>query len=110
SRPGSARIRIFKSGFTESYRVVTVVDGKRTDPFDARLTPLDTRDNQISSVTGGTASSQAGDASLGVPAGALASDQSLRLPSVTSQGLAARLPLGWSPVDSLDISPGSAAV
>ncbi|PYN28646.1 MAG: hypothetical protein DMD98_22025, partial [Candidatus Rokuibacteriota bacterium] len=38
SRPGSARIRIFKSGFTESYRVVTVVDGKRTDPFDARLT------------------------------------------------------------------------
>src|SRR5437773_114347 len=109
SRPGSARIRIYKSGFTASYRLVTVVDGKRTDPFDARLTPLDTRDNQISSVTGGTASSQAGDASLGVPAGALASDQSLRLTSVTSQGLAARLPLGWSPVASLDISPRGAA-
>src|SRR5436190_1010935 len=56
SRPGSARIRIFKSGFTESYRDVSVVDGKRTDPFDARLPPPDTRDNQISSVTGGTAS------------------------------------------------------
>jgi len=109
SLPGSARIRIFKPGFTESYRVVTVVDGKRTDPFDARLTPLDTRDNQISSVTGGAASSLAGDVNLSVPAGALASDLSLRLTAVSPQGLAARLPLGWSPVAALDISPRGVA-
>src|SRR5439155_675633 len=109
SRPGNARIRVFKPAFTDSYRAVTVVDGKRTDPFDARLTPFDSRDNTISSVTGGTASSQAANANLGVPAGALDADQSLRLTVVSPQGLAAPLPLGWSPVVGLDIAPRGVA-
>jgi hypothetical protein len=110
SVPGSATIRIFKAGFTESQRVVAVVDGRRTDPFDARLTPLDARQSPIQSVTGGAASSQAGDASLGVAAGALASDQSLRLTILSAQGLLARLPSGWSPLIAVDIAPGGVSL
>ncbi len=105
SATGLARLRITKSGFTGAERTVPVVDGRRTDPFDARLTPLDVRETIVSSVLGALVSNATGDTTLNVPPGALAENRAVRLTTVGPQGLIARLPLGWSAVRGLDISP-----
>jgi len=104
--PGTAQILISREGFTESERLVDVVEGRRTDPFDARLTPLDVG-RGVSSVLGGRVSASSGEMELVIPAGALAADGTIHVTSVDLQGLMGRLPLGWSPVVVVDISPGN---
>jgi RHS repeat-associated protein len=105
SATGLARLRITKLDFTAAERTVPVVDGRRTDPFDARLTPLDGRETIVSSVLGALVSNLAGDVTLTVSAGSLAENRAVRLTTVGPQGLIGRLPLGWSVVRALDIQP-----
>jgi RHS repeat-associated protein len=103
---GALRLRVTKSGFTTAERTVTVVGGRRVSPFDARLTPLNTGVS-VSSLAGGTVTSAAGDATLTVPAFALGSTVTLRVTRLSPQGLAGLLPLGWSPVAVVDVTPGN---
>lgn len=107
SAPGAAILQISKAGFTSGQRTVTVVAGRRTSPFDARLTPLDGNGSAISSLAGGTAQNTLGDVSLVIPPFALASNQTLVLTHLSAQGLVAPLPLGWSPVAVVDLNPSN---
>jgi hypothetical protein len=104
SQPGVARLRISKDGYTSVERIVSVVGGKITNPFDARLTALSAGVN-LSSLLGGSVTDTKQFATLTVPALALADDRAISLTSVSGQGLAALLPLGWSPVAAVEISP-----
>ena len=107
---GAARIRIDKAGFTSAERVADFVAGRRTDPEDARLTPLDPTETVVLSVIGGMIANAAGDATLILPPGALGDDQGIRLTRVGAQGLTASLPSGWSPVAAVEVSPGEIAL
>jgi PKD repeat protein len=106
---GLASFTVAKGGWTSAARSVTVVDGKRVNPLDVRLTPLDSRASTVTSVLGGTAQNTAGDVRLSIGSAALTSDASLRLTRLLGQGLAAPLPNGWSPVSAVDISPSDLA-
>jgi len=103
--PGAAAIHITAPGFTSADRVVQVVDARRADPFDARLTPLDPTQSVVSSITGAVVTNQVRTISLTLAPGALSSDQTFRVTRVSPQGVAGRTPLGWSPVDVVDIAP-----
>jgi PKD repeat protein len=104
---GTARLAISKDGYTTVDRAVAVVDGKRVDPFDARLTPIDGKATTVTSVLGSIATNAAGDIRLTIPAGALDADASVRLTRVSGQGLVGPLPAGWSPAVSVDVAPGA---
>ena len=105
SNPGVARLRITKTGYTAVERAVTVVEGRIVLPFDARLTPLDGHGVLVTSLLGATVSDSKAHAALSIPAFSLADDQQMALTSIGGQGLAGRLPLGWSPLAAVDISP-----
>jgi RHS repeat-associated protein len=109
SRPGIARLRIRKTNYTVTDRIVQVLDGKRSDPFDSRLTPTTGPGTPIASVIGGQVTGMGAQAILTVPANALVSDQVIRLTRVSGQGVIRPLPLGWSPVAVVDIAPSNLA-
>ena len=92
------------AGFTSVERVVSVSSLTGTLVLDARLTPLDATVTTVP-IAGGAASNSVGTFTLSVPAGALAADTDFRLTEVLGQGLKAPLPLGWSPIGSVDIEP-----
>jgi PKD repeat protein len=107
---GPARIRVARSGFTAVERSIAVVDGKRVDPLDARLTPLDATVNLVSSVRGDTASNADGSIRIAIGAGALSDDTPVRITPISGQGLAALLPLGWAPIAAVDLFPGTVSL
>ncbi len=102
---GVAHLGISKDGYTAIDRAVAVVDGKRVDPLDARLTALDSKTVTVTSVLGTTVTNAAGDIRLTIPAGALDADAAVRLTRIGGQALIAPLPAGWSPVASVDVAP-----
>ena len=102
---GDAVVRISKAGFTTVDRRGSVPGGGAVRLLDARLTPLDSRATPLRSVFGGRAEDASGLTTLDVAAGALNADVSAHITPIGPQGLAGRLPLGWSPVGGVDVEP-----
>ena len=73
--------------------------------MDARLTPLDPRSTPLTPAGGGTARSDDERLALRMPPGALSRAVDIRLTELSAQGLPALLPLGYSPLGSVDIEP-----
>ena len=73
--------------------------------LDARLTPIDAFANPIASAFGGDAHDSAGAAHLVLPPGALSATTDIRVTPISGQGLAGRLPYGWSPIAAVDLAP-----
>ncbi len=98
--------RFAKPGYTAVEREFALDSGRGAWLPDARLTPIDSRPNQIGP-GGGTASGDSGRMRLAVPAGLLPAPVDLRLTSISPQGLIALLPFGWSPVPGavVDVRP-----
>ncbi|MCU0257071.1 MAG: PKD domain-containing protein, partial [Vicinamibacterales bacterium] len=103
---GQGRLVVTRAGYTRVDRAVSIAGGFAVEAFDARLTPLAGREVIVSSVLGG-AVDEAGLA-LSIAPGSLAADASLRLVGVGQQGLANRLPAGWSPVAAVEVLPRAA--
>jgi len=101
-------IRFARDGFTPVERFVEVDALRGTLVLDARLTPLDPEGFVTIDGSGGVVA--AGAVRLEVPAGAVSSPTSFRLTEVSGQGLRAPLPLGWSPLASVQIEPDLALV
>ena len=73
--------------------------------LDARLTPIDAFANPIASAFGGDAHDSACAAHLVLPPGALSATTDIRVTPISGQGLAGRLPYGWSPIAAVDLAP-----
>ncbi len=96
-------VRFSKEGFTSVERFVEVDPLRGTVVPDARLTPLDPAG--FVSIDSGGGAIAAGPVRLELPAGAVAATTSLRMTPISGQGLKAPLPLGWSPLASVEIEP-----
>ncbi|RPJ61420.1 MAG: hypothetical protein EHM23_07000 [Acidobacteria bacterium] len=89
--------RFSKSGYTISERDFGLGSGQGAWLLDARLTPIDARQNNLGP-DGGQASDSSGRMQATVAPGTLAATLDLRLTAISQQGLANVLPFGWSPV------------
>ena len=107
ARAGTVVVRVEKAGFTTVDRDGTVPSDSVVTLLDARLSPRDTRANPLQAVFGGRARNVPGTTTLDVPAGGLAGDASVALTEISNQGLAGRVPLGWSPVAAVEIAPAT---
>lgn len=103
--PGVARVLVTKTGYTSSDLAVPVVEGRRVEPDDARLTPVNGAPAALSSVTGGTL--QHGPWRLDVPPAAFPEDRSMALTAVSPQAPVRGLPLGWTPLGVADLAAGA---
>jgi hypothetical protein len=97
------RVRAERSGYTAVERVATVDQVSGTVVLDLRLTPLAT--GAVVTPAGGAVTS--GSFTLTIPPGALGADSEIRLTEVSGLGLKNVLPLGWSPVGSVEIGPAT---
>lgn len=102
---GTARVRVTKEGFTAADLAVTVVDGRRVEPDDARLTMLNSATPVVSSVAGGSVVH--GGARVTFAPASFNEDRIVRVTEVGIQGAIRRLPLGWNPLAVVDVSAGS---
>ena len=102
---GAARVRVTKDGFTAADLAVTVVDGRRVEPDDARLTMLNPATPIVSSVAGGSVGH--GGSRVTFAPGSFNDDRIVRLTEVGVQGGIRRLPLGWNPLALVDVSAGN---
>ena len=102
---GPARIRVTKEGYTAADLTATVVDTRRVEPDDARLTPLNPASAVVSSVAGGSVSH--GASRLTIASGGLAQDRAVRVTDLGVQGARRRLPLGWRPLAVVDVDGGA---
>ncbi len=101
----TAVVRFERAGYTTVERVAGLSTLAGTVVLDARLTPLGATRTTVGP-SGGTLS--AGAFQLVIPSGALSAELEFRLTPVSGQGLRAALPLGWSPVGSVEVEPESA--
>ncbi len=97
-------VHVEADGFTRAARVASVDSLRGTVLLDARLTPLHEEITTIGA-GGGTVTNETGSVELAVPSGALGAATDMRVTSVPRHGLIAPLPLGWSPVGSVEIGP-----
>lgn len=100
---GVAQIDIGKAGYSRVLRESYLWPNQSMTVFDCRLIQASPR--AISAATGGTLG--VGDTALWLPAGALTSNADISLTALSQQGIGQRLPLGWSPIYGVDISPSS---
>ncbi len=103
---GDGRLVVTLQNHTRVDRAVTIRGGQATEAFDARLTPLVGSNIIVSAVLGGTL--DAAGVALTLPAGSLSTDRAFRVAGIGQQGLANRLPAGWSPVAAAEILPHDA--
>jgi PKD repeat protein len=106
ARPGEALVRITRTGFTGVDRRGVVPAGGALTLLDARLSRLDARSTALQAIFGGRAQDSSGIITLDVAPAGLGADASVTLTPVSNQGLAGRLPLGWSPVAGVDVATG----
>jgi hypothetical protein len=132
---GQGTLQIAKPGWTRLDRPVTIQPNKAIQPVDARLRSAGAASPAIPAVSGGTITAPAlayldvwrreitpstdpslGNTALGgpdvevrVPAGALSVDAALSLTPVSRQGLAGLLPVGWTPIAAIDVTPHGTA-
>ncbi|MGB2715172.1 MAG: putative Ig domain-containing protein [Vicinamibacterales bacterium] len=102
---GPARLRVSKDGFTAADLTVIVIDGRRVEPDDARLTALNTATPIVSSVAGGSVAH--GAARVVFAPGGLTEDRLVRLTEIGLQGAIRRLPLGWNPLAIVEVAAGN---
>ncbi len=105
ARAGSVAVRVSKAGFTSVDRLAIVGADDAATLLDARLTTTEAPRVVVSPAQGGVAANARGDVLLTVPAGALVAEAAIALTPVSNQGLAGRLPLGWSPVFAVEVGP-----
>src|SRR4029077_14521536 len=91
-----AVVAVSKPGWSTAYRAIDIMGGSAVEMIDARLTFLAAPGGSVSPVLGGSISSCG--STLSLPAGALVDSAPLTVSPMGQQGLAALLPLGWSPV------------
>lgn len=89
-------VKVTKPGFTPVWRAAGLTVGALQAVVDARLTGLEPA--RSAGPSGLTGPFGGGALNLSVPAGALASEASLSVTPLSTQGLPALLPLGWSPL------------
>jgi RHS repeat-associated protein len=103
---GAHTIRASANGYTTVWRQIIVPAGAGVIPIDIRLTrrgeTKSVATGAVSLVNGGT-SAVTRRAELTIPAGAVTSGASVSLTSTGAQSLAGLLPLGWSPLASVEI-------
>ncbi len=104
-RAGDAVVQVTKPGFTAVERRATIPLAATVRVLDARLTPIDSRANPTTSAFGATIHDSAGLVTAVVPPGGLPSNADVRLTLISGQGLASQLPVGWSPLGAVDVSP-----
>ncbi|NIN34178.1 MAG: hypothetical protein GTO60_03360, partial [Gammaproteobacteria bacterium] len=97
---GSCVLEISKENYTRSHRWVLSAPGFSSPVFDTRLTPLFPEAQSL--VPGGGTLSN-GSGVLVYPDGAVDMERTARLTKVGPQGLAGRLPSGWSPLQVFDL-------
>lgn len=98
-------VRFAKEGYTGSERAASAPAESRVELFDARVTPLDSKEATIPAVSGGAASATDARYSLTLQPFALQNDTALRLTPLGGQSIAGLLPKGWSPVAAVQIDP-----
>lgn len=91
-------VKVTKPGFTPVWRAAGLTVGALQAVVDARLTALEPA--RSAGPSGLTGPFGGGALNLSVPAGALASEASLSVTPLSTQGLPALLPLGWSPLSA----------
>ena len=111
----TATLQAEKGGMTRVERSVRLASGSGVVPVDARLTPLPdpvavgpgggTLAADLARPLGAPAGAPPARVEVGVPPGALAGTEELSLTVLTSQGLPALLPLGWSPIVAFRLDP-----
>jgi hypothetical protein len=104
-RAGDAVVRITRPGFTTVERRAVIPAAGVATLLDARLTPIDPRANTTTSAFGALIGDSTGGVTATIPPGGLGSNADLRLTLISGQGLAGRLPSGWSPVAAIDVVP-----
>ena len=102
---GDALVRVDKAGFTSVERRGSIPQNTALTLLDARLTPLDSRLNLVTSALGGQAHNAAKTITLDFPPGSLEADADIRLTAISGQGLLGTLPPGWSPIAAVDVQP-----
>ncbi len=128
---GQGTLQIAKADWTRLDRPVTIQANAAIQPVDARLRIAGPANNPISAVSGGTITAAAldyldvwrreitpsadpslsnpalggPDVEVRVPPGALSLDTALALTPVSRQGLAGLLPIGWTPIAIIDVTP-----
>ena len=109
-RAGDAVVAVTKPGFTVVERRAAIPAGRAITLLDARLTPIDTFPNAMTSAFGGEAHDRSGLFRLVIPPGGIAAAADFTLTPISAQGLEGRLPLGWSPIVAVDLAPGDLAL
>jgi RHS repeat-associated protein len=103
---GAFTIEASAAGYTKAWRQVVVPSGSGVVPIDIRLTRRGVAKASGADITlqhgGDTPVTKA--AQLFVPSAALATGHTVALTSVGGQSLAGLLPLGWSPLASVEIA------
>jgi RHS repeat-associated protein len=109
---GAFGIEAGAAGFTKIWRQVVVPAGSGVVPIDIRLTRRGADANSGADVTlhdgGDTAVTKA--AELFVPSAALPPGHTLTLTAVGGQSLGGLLPLGWSPLASVEVAVDHSAI
>ena len=110
---GAHTIEVNAAGYSSVWRQIVVPAGAGVVPIDIRLTPRGTSktsDGTTSiAMTNGGANVLTRPASLTVPAGAIPSGSKVALTAIGAQSLAGLLPLGWSPLASVEIAVSDSA-
>jgi hypothetical protein len=96
-----ALVSITQAGFTSVERLLANPSSQLADMLDARLTPHGPSQT-IPAVSGGQLQTSAGDL-LSIPPEAFTTDAHVVLTSISSQGPRNAFPLGWTPLDIIDI-------
>ena len=96
-RAGDAVVAVTKPGFTVVERRAAIPSGGAITLLDARLTPIDTFPNAMTSAFGGEAHDRSGLFRLVIPPGGIAAAADFTLTPISAQGLEGRLPLGGRP-------------
>jgi RHS repeat-associated protein len=112
---GAHTIRASADNYTTVWRQTIVRTGAGVIPTDIRLTPRGvTKSGNGAALVlnhgGAPATPLALPAELRIPAGMIASGNSVTLTSVGAQSLAGLLPLGWSPLASAEIVSNAASL
>ena len=102
--PGTQTILISRDGCTSVERKIEVASNVSAALLDARITPLDVKLNQVSGLAGGTAFNADEDIRVVFAEDSSSSNIEFRITKVSPQGLRSPLPLGWSPIITVDLA------
>jgi hypothetical protein len=102
---GPHTLALTADGYTTVWRQIIVAAGRGVTPIDIRLTPSSApvEITGAATLTNGGETAVTASAKLEIPSGGITSGTALTFTSVGAQSLAGLLPLGWSPIASVEI-------